>query len=199
MSNRTGQRPLRADAARNRQRLIDAARDAFASGNETVTLEDIARAAGVGIGTLYRNFRTREALVEAVYRSELDAVARAADVLLANHPGFDALRLWMDCYATFVATKRGMHEVLRGAWASGRLRVSETRARITATIARILAAGAADGTLRDDVEPDDVTATLVGVFLATTGAADRAQLQRVLDLLMDALRPRTRPGSRSGG
>ena len=155
-----------------------------------MSLEDVARAAGVGIGTLYRNFGTREALVEAVYRSELDAVASAADALLEDHAAFDALRRWMDCYATFVATKRGMHDVLRGAWASGTLQVSETRERITATISRILAAGAEDGTIRADVEPDDVTASLVGVFLATLGAADPDQTRRMLDLLMDALRPR---------
>ena len=104
--------PLRADAARNRERLIAEARRFFSAGGATVSLDGIAQAAGVGVATLYRNFATREALVEAVYRSELDALAADADALLAAHGALDALRLWMDGYARFVATKHAMRDVL---------------------------------------------------------------------------------------
>jgi AcrR family transcriptional regulator len=183
------ERQLRADAAQNRERLIAAARDAFAAEGESVSLEQIARMAGVGIGTLYRNFRTREAIVEAVYRSELDAVAASVDGFLAEHKAFDALMLWLERYAAFVDTKRSMQDALRIAWTSGTIPIPETRARINATIAKLLQAGAADQTLRADVEPDDVTACLVGVFLATAHATDPHQRPRVLRLLMDGLRP----------
>lgn len=182
---------LRADAARNRALLLAAARDAFDETDDdtSVSLEAIARSAGVGIGTLYRNFPTRESLVEALYRSELDDVVASADDLLAGRTAFEALRLWMDRYTRFVATKQGMTNALRAAWSSGALRMSETRERISATVGRMLAAGAADGTIRADVDASDATDMLVGVFVATGDAKDTERVGRLLDLLMDGLRP----------
>jgi AcrR family transcriptional regulator len=183
--------PLRADAARNRERLLEVARERFSAGEETVSLEGIAQAAGVGIGTLYRHFPTREALVEAVYRSELDALAATAEDLLAVHTAFDALRLWMDRYARFVVAKRAMQQALRVAWTSRTSPIPETRARIRATLARFVSAGASDGTIRDDVEADDIAISLAGVVLAATATAtDQGQLHRLLGLLADGLRPR---------
>ena len=101
---------VRADALRNRERLLEVATAAFASGADQVTLEAIARKAGVGIGTLYRHFPSREALTEAVYRTELAEVAASATQLVNQHPPAIALRRWMDRYAEFVAAKRGMAE-----------------------------------------------------------------------------------------
>lgn len=181
---------VRADARRNRKKLIAAARTAFAEADDTVPLEGIARAAGVGIGTLYRHFPTREALVEAVYAAELDDVTASAAGLLDRLPPEAALRAWMDRYAAFVATKRGMIDTLRAGWASGRMSTPTTRARITAAIAEILSAGARAGSLRADVESDDVTAMLLGVFLSTAAGSDPDQSGRLLDLIVDALRPR---------
>jgi AcrR family transcriptional regulator len=181
---------LRADAARNRERLIAVARDRFTRGEETTPLEAIAQEAGVGIGTFYRHFPTREALVEAVYRSELDALDTHAEELLANHKAWNALRLWMDRYATFVAAKRGMQDALRIAWTSRSSPVPETRARATATIRKFVTAGISDGTIRADIEPDDVTVGLVGVFLATATSMDQDQVRRLLDLLADGLSSR---------
>jgi AcrR family transcriptional regulator len=181
---------LRADAARNRERLIEVARERFSAGEETASLGDIARTAGVGIGTLYRHFPTREALVEAVYRLELDTLAATAEDLLSLHTAFDALRLWMVRYARFVVAKRAMQEALRIAWTSRTSPVPETRARIRATLARFISAGASDGTIRDDVEADDVTICLAGVVLTATAApTDQDQLHRLLGLLADGLRP----------
>src|SRR5206468_1162115 len=125
-------RPLRSDARRNRESLVAAARAAFAAADDTVPIESIARDAGVGVGTLYRHFPTREALVEAVYAAELDDVAASAPALLQQFPPDVALRAWMDRYARFVATKRGMLDTLRAGWASGRITTSTTRERITA-------------------------------------------------------------------
>ena len=181
---------LRADAARNRERLIAEARGFFSAGNATVSLESVAQAAGVGVATLYRNFPTREVLVEAVYRSELDALAADAEALLAAHGALDALRMWMDQYARFVATKHAMRDALRIALTSPAALASETRARIRAVVTRFMAAGASDVTIRQDVESDDVTLSLAGAVLMTATSTDASQLRRMLDLLLDGLRPR---------
>ena len=181
---------LRADAAINRERLIAEARRVFSAGDATVSLEVVARAAGVGVATLYRNFPTREALVEAVYHSELEALAADAESLLAVHGALDALRMWMDRYARFVATKHAMRDALRIALTSPTASVPETRARIQAVVARFMAAGSADGTIREDIEPDDVTLSLAGAVLMTATSADASQLRRLLDLLLDGLRSR---------
>lgn len=184
-------RAPRADALRNRDTLVQAARAAFAVAGDAVTLEGIARDAGVGIGTLYRHFPTREALVEAVYAAELDDVTGSVATLLEQLPPDAALRAWMERYAAFVATKRGMADTLRAGWASGRIATSATRQRITTAIATILAAGAQAGRLRADVDPQDVTVLLLGTCLATTAGHTSGQTGRLLDLIMDALRPTT--------
>ncbi|GAA1354010.1 TetR/AcrR family transcriptional regulator [Streptomyces beijiangensis] len=183
-------RPVRADARRNREKLVTVARTAFAAADDTVPLETIAREAGVGIGTLYRHFPTREALVEAVYAAELDDVATSPPTLLDQFPPEVALRAWMDRYAAFVAAKRGMIDTLRTGWASGRIATSTTRERITAAIAAILTEGARTGSLRADVDPDDVTTMLLGVFLATPAGITPEETGRLLDLIVDALRPK---------
>jgi AcrR family transcriptional regulator len=182
-------RPLRAHARRNRENLVAAARAAFTAADDTVPLEGIARDAGVGIGTLYRHFPTREALVEAVYSAELDDVTAGAATLLDALPPEQALRAWMERYAAFVATKRAMLNTLHSGWASGRLATPATRERITAAIGAILAQGARTGSLRADVEPDDVTAMLLGVFLSTAADDEPERTDRLLDLVVDALRP----------
>jgi AcrR family transcriptional regulator len=181
----------RADAERNRTRLLDAARAAFASGRAPVTLEQIARDAEVGIGTLYRHFPTREALVEALYRKELADLCATAGDLLATHAPERALRAWMDGFADYVAAKREMADALRAVFASGAVTVSQARAELTVAVKQILDAGIADGTLRDDVRPEDVVAMIVGIFTATSIAGGREQLERMFDLLVDAVR---RPG-----
>jgi AcrR family transcriptional regulator len=180
----------RADAERNRARLLDAARAAFASGQAPVSLERIAKEADVGIGTLYRHFPTREALVEALYRRELaDLCASAAD-LLAAQPPEEALRAWMDRFACYVAAKREMADTLRTVFASGAMTLSEARRDLTSAVRTILEAGAAAGTLRADVRPEDVVAMTVGAFTATSLDGGHEQLNRMLDLLMDAIRRR---------
>lgn len=192
MSPAPAHRP-RADARRNREKLLVAARTAFAAADDTTPLEGIARAAGVGVGTLYRHFPTREALVEAVYAAELEDVTASASALLRTSAPDVALRAWMDCYARFVATKRGLLDTLMAGWASGRIATPTTRERITAAIADLLAAGARDGSLRADVEADDVTTLLLGVFLSTGAGADPDRVARLLDLVVAAARPTTSP------
>ena len=182
-------RPLRADAQRNRDRLVAVARAAFAAADVNVPLETVARDAGVGIGTLYRHFPTREALVGAVYAAELDDLTASAAPLLDEFPPEVALRAWMGRYAAFVATKRGMIDTLRAGWSSGRIAAPTTRERITGAFATFLAAGRDTGSLRTDVSPDDVTALVLGVFLSTAADSAGEQTGRLLDLVVDSLRP----------
>ncbi|HZE41379.1 MAG TPA: helix-turn-helix domain-containing protein [Stackebrandtia sp.] len=181
------QPPRRADAARNRARLLEAARTAFASG-ESVALERIARAAGVGIGTLYRHFPTREDLVEAIYREELDRLCRSASELLDAAPPEVALRRWMDRFDDYVATKHEMGDAVRALFASGAVKLSHSRRRLTEAVQTILDAGVPAGTLRADVRADDIVASVVGAFAATSLEGGRQQRARMLDLLMDAVR-----------
>ncbi|MCD2196374.1 TetR/AcrR family transcriptional regulator [Actinomycetospora endophytica] len=181
--------PLRADARRNRDALLRAAAAGFAAGDDP-TLEKIARDAGVGIGTLYRHFPTREVLVEAVYRTELTTLCESVHGLLREHEPADALRAWMDRYAEFVTTKRGMADTFRAMVADGTVAAAQTRESIDDAVGTILRAGAADGSLRADVEADDVVTVLVGVFVATGVSDDRARIGRLLDLVLGGLRPR---------
>ncbi|MDO0924245.1 TetR/AcrR family transcriptional regulator [Streptomyces sp. TG1A-8] len=189
-------RPVRADARRNRDRLLAAARDAFAASPDAVPLDAIARAAGVGIGTLYRHFPTREAIVEAVYAAELDEVVSSAPALLDELGPAAALRAWMTRYEAFLRIKRGMSDTLHAGWASGSIATPATRERITAAIAMMLRRGAEAGSLRPDVDPEDVTVMLLGVFLSTAATDAPDRVGRLLDLTVDALRPPPEPGSR---
>jgi len=159
-----------------------------------------ARDSGVGIGTLYRHFPTREALVEALYRKELADLCASVDDLLATDPPDRALRAWMDRFADYVTAKREMADALRAVFAAGAVTVSEAREQLTAAVQTILDAGIAAGTLRDDVRADDIVATIVGMFTATSLAGGQEQLERMFDLLMDAIRrPATRPAADNRG
>jgi AcrR family transcriptional regulator len=174
--------PIRSDARRNREKLLEVATAAFASAEgRPVSLESIARDAGVGIGTLYRHFPSREALVETIYRAELAEVAAAAEQLLKRDPPKTALRRWMDRYASFVAAKRGMAESLHAIFDSGAMEPSQTRDSIVGAVDMLLRAGADDGTLRPDVQADDVVSSLIGIFLAS---GSPQQTSRMLDLLV---------------
>jgi AcrR family transcriptional regulator len=179
---------VRADAQRNRQRLIEVAQRAFTTGEGKVSLEAVAREAGVGIGTLYRHFPTREALVAAVYRTERGRLAEAADELLAEQPPDRALRSWMDLFADYMATKREMAESLRALVASGALTQSEARKELSGAVQRLLDAGSAAGALRADVSAEDVVVGLLGIFTVCRLPEQREQATRLLDLLMDGLR-----------
>jgi AcrR family transcriptional regulator len=186
----TSARPLRADAQRNRDRLLEVAVRAFSQDGPDVTLDAIAKEAGVGIGTLYRHFPTREALVEAAYRSELARLCDGVPGLLAAMPADQALRAWMDRFVDYMTTKRGMADALRAVIASGGNPYEQSRGRLTAAITALLTAGADAGTLRRDVAPADVLASVSGVSLAAGDPAQRDQAGRLLDLLMEGLRER---------
>jgi AcrR family transcriptional regulator len=184
-------RGLRADARRNRQRLLDVAVRAFSEQGTDASLEAIARGAGVGIGTLYRHFPTREALLEAAYRNEVARVCDSAEELLAQYPPDVAMRVWMDRFIDYLATKQGMADALKAVIASGDSDpFAESLDRISSAISTLLKAGAEAGVLRSDVDPLDVGFSLGGILLITTDKGLRDRASRMLDLLLDGLRYR---------
>ncbi|MFF9563802.1 TetR/AcrR family transcriptional regulator [Leifsonia sp. NPDC014704] len=184
----TRARRPRADAARNRSTILQAARAALTTEGPDAPLEAIARAAGVGIGTLYRNFPTREDLIAAVYENELNAVLdRGASLLPTDQPDV-ALREFMRLYSGFIVTKRGMAESLRAGGARAAAASAQTRQRVDSAVQPFLTAGIEQGLFRDDVTADDVTAAMVGVFLTTAESTDSAQVERLLDLVVRGLR-----------
>lgn len=185
----TDARPLRADAQRNRVKLLAVATEAFAEEGEDVALETIAARADVGIGTLYRHFHNRDALVAAAYRHEVNELCGSAAELLADQPGDEAFQAWAERFADYIATKRAMGNALRAAASDSPL-FAETRERILGALRLLLDAGAADGTLRSDVDPKDVMRVMNGIFYLPDGPEWREHVGKMLDLITDGLRYR---------
>jgi AcrR family transcriptional regulator len=177
---------LRADAQRNRDRLLAAAVALFSEAGQDVSLEAVAKRAGVGIGTLYRHFPTRDALLAAAYRNEVVQLSDAADALLAAHPPDEALALWLDRFVEYASAKRGMGTALRAMVACSDL-FADARAMNLAAISRLLAAGAAAGTIRSDVRAEDVLHAIGAIWSLGDDGWDE-QARRLLRLLMDGLR-----------
>jgi AcrR family transcriptional regulator len=168
---------VRADAIRNRGVLLEVALDAFTH-EKDVTLGAIAKKAGVGIGTLYRHFPTREALIEAVYRTELEKLCDAAPELLATHEPEAALREWMDRFIAYMATKRDLKDALQAVIALGLNPFEHSRAKMTEALSSLLEP------LGATTKPMDILAMLVAV--GQNG--DPEQAKRMLDLIMDGIR-----------
>ena len=182
-------RRLRADAVDNEKRLLDAAALVFAAGGES-TLKAVAKAAGVGIGTLYRRFPTREHLVEAVYRNESARLCASAANLLSERSAVDALRDWMSRFVDYISTKNGMADSLHAVLsADDELRL-HTRAMLAEAIATMMQAGVAQGTIRADLDPQDVMMSLGGITLITAHEGQRELADRLIDILVDGLRIR---------
>ncbi|HEY2669096.1 MAG TPA: TetR family transcriptional regulator, partial [Rugosimonospora sp.] len=176
-------RPLRADAKINHERLLDVAARAFAREGTGASLKAIAREAGVGIGTLYRRFPTREALVEAVYRNEAARLCAAAPDLLEALPPARALREWMERFVDFMAAKHGMADILRAVLVSEEDRM-HTRHLLREALATLVDAGVASGDFRPHLEPNDLLMGLGGVTMIA-GEPDQHDLaMRLLDLLL---------------
>lgn len=127
--------------------------------------------------------------MEAVYHDQLERLRGGARELLASEPPARALRLWMDLFVSWAATKRGMTDTLRAMVASGEIAFAQTRSELRAIMSAFVEAGGAAGEIRGDVEPDDIFATLTGILTVAGAPEQRAQAGRMLDLLMDGLRP----------
>jgi AcrR family transcriptional regulator len=188
MTSGTTGRTARSDGRQNRQRLLEVAVRAFAEHGTDVAPATVARLAGVGVGTLYRHFPTRAAMVEAAYRGDLAVLCDSVPGLLAAEPSAaSALRTWLERCVDHASTKNSMAGALSTAVASEDELYSESRVLLTDAIAALLAAGAADASLRTDLSADDVLLAVSGVALATSAFGNRAQASRLLDLLLDGL------------
>lgn len=183
------QQQLRSDALRNRESVLAAATRAFAAAETEPSMREIARQAGVGVATVYRHFPTREALVDAVYRDQVVRLTTGAHDLLAAHPPARALRLWMDLFADWLATKRGMTDTLLAMVDSGEISLAHTRGELLSAIAVILDAGVAAGEIRADTSAEDVSAAVLGILAVSAERGNLTQAQRLLDVLMAGLRP----------
>jgi AcrR family transcriptional regulator len=179
---------LRVDARRNRDKLIETAAAAFAEHGVDASLEDIARRAGVGIGTLYRHFPTREHLVEVVYRREVEGLCAAADELARQHPPDIALEQWMQRFVDYIATKRGLAKSLRILLATNSTLFSDMSGRVTLALRRLVEAAVANGSIRGDIDSADVLQALSGIYSAPDTKDWRDRSRRLVALLMDGLR-----------
>ena len=182
VSSLDARRPQRADAARNFDALVAAGREAFAEEGSAASLEDIARRAGVGIGTLYRNFPTRDDLIETLYLGEVDALVDAADEVAELGP-WDALRAWLDRFVTYVGTK---HALLDGLNRRSPV-LAECRGMMLSAGEPLLQRAQASGEVDPDITIGDVVKLVSGVA-AVASYDDEAQRQRVLNLAINAIR-----------
>ena len=181
-------RKPRADAVRNRERVLEAAKVVFGAGGAEASLEAVARAAGVGIGTLYRHFPTREALFEAVYRREVQQLADLAEQLKQEAKPVDALRQWLRSNVQFVATKKGMSAALALAAYKNSELFSYSFDRLTRAVGGLLDRAIAAGEIRDDISPEDVLRALVGMCYMHDQPGWQTSVLRLVDVFIDGLR-----------
>ena len=185
-------RKTRVDAARNRARLLETAKAAFAAKGSNASLDEIARAARVGAGTLYRHFPTRDALIEAVYLNETQQLADAARQLAASQPPVEALRQWLRLFVDYIATKRVMAEPL-GTLAGGPSALYATStALVTAALRLLVDRAVAGGEIRLDLDPLDLLRALAGVANIGAGPNAEQSARQLVDILIAGLQaPRT--------
>jgi AcrR family transcriptional regulator len=181
-------RKPRADSLRNREALIAAAKVAFTERGADAPLEDIARRASVGIGTLYRHFPTREALLAAVYRREVEQLAAAADVLLASRPPAEALEAWLHQMVDYMATKRVIAPALQASPGEGSALYAASGPTITAALDRLACAAIASGDIRADLEPGDLLRLVAGLSVGYDRPDWPPSARRLIGILMAGLR-----------
>jgi AcrR family transcriptional regulator len=177
---------MRADARRSRAKLLEAATAAFAEHGADAPLEDIARRAGVGIGTLYRHFPTRLDLQSAVFLSQVKGVCAQADELILDSPAEQAFAAWLRTLTSYMVTKRGLAKALMGALGKDSELISSCSLAMRETVERLLAHSQESGTIRPDVTAIDVLRLVHGISIATEQVPEEAD--RLLSLMLDGLR-----------
>jgi AcrR family transcriptional regulator len=181
-------RAQRADACRNRDRLLEVASAVFSTNGVEASLESIAKEAGVGIGTLYRHYPTRDALIEAVYRHNVELLCEGADELRATLPPDEALAQWMQRFVAYVATKKGLATYLKSVIAADSDLFQSSQSRVQETIAALVDAAAAAGSIRPEIDGMDLLRALSGVCMMTDNSGGPEHGARIATLLMDGLR-----------
>jgi AcrR family transcriptional regulator len=181
-------RKLRADAVRNRERVLAAAKAVFSKGGADASLEAVAKHAGVGIGTLYRHFPTREALFEAVYRHEVQQLSELAEQLKDESSPVEALRRWLHSDIELVATKKGMAAALALAVHGPSELYAESLERLAKAVGVLLDRAVAAGEIRADVSPKDLLRALVGMCYMHDQPGWQTSVLRLMDIFVDGLR-----------
>jgi AcrR family transcriptional regulator len=194
MADRTAAtvRKPRADAVRNHERVLEAAKVVFSAGGPDASLEAVARRAGVGIGTLYRHFPTREALFEAVYRREVQQLVELAEQLKSEATPVDALRRWLRSNVEFVATKKGMLAALALTVHGSSELYARTFDRLTKAVGALLDRAVAAGEIRSDISPEDLLRALVGMCYMHDQPGWQKSVLRLVDVFVDGLRVQSR-------
>ena len=184
-------RKPRADAERNRIRLLETAKAAFAEKGSGASLDEIARTAGVGAGTLYRHFPTRDALVAAVYRNETEQLVVAASRLAETHPPVTALREWLLQFVDYIATKHGMNEVLNSIVGGTSDLYSASTAQVKQAMAKLVDRAVASGDIGLDLDPLDLLRALAGVANIGLGPDGERAAKSLVDILIAGIRTQT--------
>jgi AcrR family transcriptional regulator len=182
-------RKPRADAQQNRERILEVAKQAFARSGASASLDEIAKEAKVGPGTLYRHFPTREALLEAVYRTEVAKLAAAERELSAKLPPAEALRAWMLLFVDYIATKQIIAPALNTLVGGASKLYEGSRAQISGAINALVKRAVESGDIRKDLEPFDLLRALIGVFNVATSPDWQQSARRLVDILITGSRP----------
>ena len=170
-------------------RILDVAKEAFTRSGANASLDDIAKEAGVGAGTLYRHFPTREALIEAVYRTEVEKVAAAEKKFAANLPPIEALRAWMLLFVDYIATKQIIGPALHSLVGGPSKLFEGSRAQIQSAINSLVKRAIKSGDIRRDLEPFDLLRALIGVSQMASGPDWQQSARRLVDILITGSRP----------
>jgi AcrR family transcriptional regulator len=182
-------RKPRADALRNRERILEVAKQAFTRSGADASLDDIAKKARVGAGTLYRHFSTREALIEAVYHNEVGKLAAAERELSANLTPVDALRAWMLLFVDYIEAKHIIAPALNTLVGGPSKMYEASRGQIQGTIQSLVTRAKASGDIRKDLEPFDLLRALIGVSNVASGPDWPQSARRLVDILITGSRP----------
>ncbi len=182
-------RKPRTDAQRNRERILEVAKQAFTRSGANASLDDIARDAGVGPGTLYRHFPTRDALIEAVYRTEVEKLAAAERKFSAAMPAVEALRAWMLLFVDYMGTKQIIAPALNSIVGGPSKLFEGSRSQIQGAIDSLVKRAIKSGHIRKDLEPFDLLRALIGVSYVASGPDWQQSARRLVDILITGSRP----------
>jgi AcrR family transcriptional regulator len=189
-SQPAGRKP-RSDAQQNRDRILEVAKAAFTRSGADASLDDIAKQAGVGPGTLYRHFPTRDALIEAVYHTEVERLAAAQRELSANLTPIEALRAWMMLFVDYIATKQIIASALNSVVGGPSRLYDSSRVQVAGAINTLVKTAMKSGDIRKDLEPFDLLRALIGVSHIATGPDWQESARRLVDILIKGSRPMT--------
>src|ERR1700722_16451854 len=187
-SQPSGRKP-RSDAQRNRGRILEGAKEAFPRLSATASLDDIAKEAGVGPGTLYRHFSTRDELLEAVYRTEVEKLAAAEKNFAETMPPIDALRAWMLLFVDYIATKKIVAPALNSVVGGPSKLFEGSRSQIQGAIDSLVKRAIKSRDIRKDLEPFDLLRALIGVSHVASGPDWQQSARRLVDILITGSRP----------